>query len=308
MTDLSPIVLSTYSRLTHLKETVSALQANELASKSHLFVLSDGPRFGDEDVVGAVRKYLKTITGFAEVTIIERENNGRVANNRGGMKQILASHGRLIFLEDDVVAAPGFLTYMNEALKKYEQDDRVFNVSAYTPPIAIPASYKYDGYFIRRFNAWGFGIWEDRFNMIDYVSSEVLNDFLKSTSSVSDFIGQGGADMIEMLKLDVAGTIDALDVKAMYAQFLNDMYTLYPTISMARNIGLDGSGIHSRRTKRFDVSLSDKSCHSDLPDSVFVDDQIRKSFVSFRKVTLKQKVLQLLRRMNVNFKSSNYAR
>ena len=54
---LAPIILFTYTRLDHLKETVKALKKNELASESKLFVFSDGPKNGKAvNDVNKVRK------------------------------------------------------------------------------------------------------------------------------------------------------------------------------------------------------------------------------------------------------------
>ena len=72
---LAPIGLSTYARLQHLQKTITALQQNELARDSELFVFSDAPRPGDEEKVAAVRGYLRTLDGFKRVRIVERKIN-----------------------------------------------------------------------------------------------------------------------------------------------------------------------------------------------------------------------------------------
>ena len=83
MNDLSPIGLSTYSRLEHVMRTVSALKNNTLAKHSELHIFSDAAKPGDELKVKAVRDFLKTIDGFKQVFIYEREQNNRIANNGG---------------------------------------------------------------------------------------------------------------------------------------------------------------------------------------------------------------------------------
>jgi len=68
----SPIVLFTYNRLWHTKQTVEALQKNMYAEQSQLFIFSDGPKTEkDEQKVKEVRKYLKTIKGFKNIEIME---------------------------------------------------------------------------------------------------------------------------------------------------------------------------------------------------------------------------------------------
>ena len=57
---LAPIVLFVYNRLDHTKQTLEALQKNELAQESELFIHSDDAK--NEDVilkVNAVREYIK---------------------------------------------------------------------------------------------------------------------------------------------------------------------------------------------------------------------------------------------------------
>ena len=49
--NLAPIGISTYSRIHHLQKTVEALKNNLLASQSELFIFSDAPKAGDEEIV-----------------------------------------------------------------------------------------------------------------------------------------------------------------------------------------------------------------------------------------------------------------
>jgi hypothetical protein len=271
--NLAPIGLSTYARLWHLQQTIAALQKNDLAGESELFVFSDAPRAGNEEKVESVRRYLRTIDGFKAVHIIERSENNRVANSRGGMGMLLDKYGKAIFLEEDIVTAPGFLRFMNQALDKYEHNERIFSVTGYCPPIPIPADYEHDLFFLRRFNGWGVGIWKDRFERVKYISPQEYEDFAARSDRVRLFVEGGGEDMMALMRVDAQGKIDAFDVKAMYAQFLSDQYTVYPSRSLTANIGLDGTGVHCGITSRFDVTLSQKKSFS-FPDVLTVDHRI----------------------------------
>ena len=281
LNDLAPIGLSTYGRLQHLNETVEALQQNTLAAQSELFVFSDAPKPGDEGRVAAVRSYVHTIRGFKKVHIIERESNDRVANSRGGLKRLLDRYGKVVFLAEDIVTAPSFLTFMNEALFKYEENDRVFNISGYSPPINIPADYHHDVFFLRRISAWGFGIWKNRFAQLGYMTPEEFELFASNKTKVKEFVRAGGTDLMLMLKADAYGEIDAGDVKLMYAQFVSDQYSIYPVRSLVQNIGHDGTGVHCGTASKFDVSMSDKSSF-EFPDNVIVDRRIVKANYKFR--------------------------
>ena len=61
--DLAPVVICPYSRHAILKETVTALQNNTLASQTALFIFSDAPYRPDHTAdIQKVRDYLHTIT------------------------------------------------------------------------------------------------------------------------------------------------------------------------------------------------------------------------------------------------------
>ena len=72
--ELSPVVLFVYNRPWHTRKTVDALLGNDLASNSQLVIYSDAPENDDAaQSVIEVREYIRTVTGFKDVKIIERE-------------------------------------------------------------------------------------------------------------------------------------------------------------------------------------------------------------------------------------------
>tara|TARA_R110001583_G_scaffold18565_1_gene73747 strand:+ start:4034 stop:4936 length:903 start_codon:yes stop_codon:yes gene_type:complete len=243
---LAPVAVSTYARVNHLRETVQALKKNTLASQSHVYFLSDAPRQGDEKAVAEVRQYLKTIDGFASVTIFERETNDRVKNNRGGIEYLLDKHDKVIFLEEDVVTAPGFLEFINAGLIKNRDDQNVFAVGGHTPNLIGLKNINSDFYCVRRFHGWGFGIWKNRYEEIGPLPSwkEIKNEPLVMAALMSM-----GADMISMVKLEAAGRINAFDIRSCYFLAKNkEMKMLLPRQTLVTNIGLDGTGEHCDST------------------------------------------------------------
>lgn len=245
--------MSTYTRLDHLKKTIASLQKNTIAQKSSLYVFSDAPRPGDENKVEKVREYLRTVNGFRSVTIVERKDNNRIKNNRGGIKQLLDDLGKIIFLEEDIVTAPGFLQFMNDALDFYENNDKVISICGYCPPIAIPDNYPHDTFILPRFSAWGFATWKNkfdpfRFSTVGFEEKKKDEKFVKKLSA-------GGEDIYKMVEDDCCGKINALDVRVMYHQAINNLYTVYPRQSLVQNIGLDGSGVHCGNSNKFHINF-----------------------------------------------------
>src|SRR5207245_9956414 len=100
------------------QRTLDALAGNEGAANSDLIVVSDGARIADPDSnVAAVRRYVRGVTGFRSVTIVEREQNCGLGNSIiQGVTQVLREHDRVIVVEADLVPSEFLLRFLNEAL------------------------------------------------------------------------------------------------------------------------------------------------------------------------------------------------
>ncbi|MGA0899770.1 MAG: hypothetical protein ACO3SO_05145 [Luteolibacter sp.] len=240
---LAPIGLSTYARLNHLRQTIDSLRSNHLAQESSLFVFSDAAAPGDEAKVQAVREYLATVDGFKRVEVIARVKNGRVENNRGGMRQLLEEFGQIIFLEEDIVTAPGFLGFMNEALNFYRDHPNVLSITGYAPPLEWRSDS--DAFALARFCAWGFGITKENFEKISAIPADAVESLGRPK------LVRCGRDIANMVRLQAEGRLAALDVMAMYRQCCDGSLTIYPRRSLVQNIGHDGSGVHGATSNRF---------------------------------------------------------
>jgi len=287
--DLAPIALSTYSRIGHLKKNIEALQKNELAEESELYIFSDAAKAGDEKKVQAVRDYLKTVDGFKKVYIYEREENNRVENNRGGMRMLLDKYERIIFIEEDVVTSPYFLRFMNDALRIYKDDDRILAITAYAPPIDYPQGYDFDIGLGKRAFCWAFAIWKKQYELIEMDIKK--NDYLKLRLNpfLSSKYKQAGENVILQLRNIAYSRIEALDIRMDYTMFKHDKFVLYPRFSMIQSTGLDGSGENWLvGTNKFDVSLADRRLN--VIPKVNPNIDIMCAMAAIRKCTFNQKL------------------
>ena len=135
----APVLLFTYNRLSHTQRCVEALLKNHLSSESELFIYSDAAKdIAQQESVKEVRNFIHTIQGFKAITIIERDKNWGLAKNIiDGVTTQVNRYGKVIVLEDDLVVAPFFLQFMNEALETYKQDPRHKKVSALCKSIRV---------------------------------------------------------------------------------------------------------------------------------------------------------------------------
>ena len=105
----APVCLFIYNRLYETQRSVEALLMNFLAHETELFIFSDGPK-NDQNrgKVVSLREYLKTITGFKSVEIIESTENKGLANSIiFGVSMVLEKYENVIVLEDDLITKIG---------------------------------------------------------------------------------------------------------------------------------------------------------------------------------------------------------
>jgi hypothetical protein len=279
--NLAPIAIGTYTRLAHLKLTVQALKENTLAHLSRLYILSDAPQAGDEEKVQQLREFANGITGFKQVTVFKRTINGRVANNRGGMHQLMKKYGKVIFLEDDIVTAPGFLQFMNDALVAYEDNPEVLSICGYTPPLDYSQKTLTDAIALPRLIGWGLGLWLDKFEKITPITLDDYQKITATAESRQNVNTQFGKDFINRYKAEAYGHIDGLDNRGSFLQMRTGMFSIHPKQSLVANIGNDGSGLHASKNNKFDVELCRKTANFKLDSTPSVNDHIRQQSIAF---------------------------
>lgn len=239
----APIAIFCYNRLDNLHLTIEHLKKNILADESDVYIFSDG---GKDDVswraVNKVRAYLKTITGFKSVSIIERETNYYLERNIiEGIAYVLHNHDNIIVLEDDICTSPYFLTYMNEALDYYANDQRIMHISGFTN---LDIQGKGDTYFTPHMGGWGWATWRDRWQCFTHFQSreEALQGLTKADE---DKIQYGGA--FQILKMLDKNPIP-WDICWNIIIYKYGGLCLTPTHTLTRNCGLyQGTHFHSSK-------------------------------------------------------------
>lgn len=241
---LAPIVVSVYDRQWHLEQCINALLKNDLAGDSILYVVSDGPSKPEHaDAIENVRKYIDTISGFKEVRKIFHKNNlGMFDSSMLAHKKVFDKHDCMIRMEDDIVCSAHYLEYMNEALDLYADNPKIFGICAYNyPKLKMPKDYRYNVYIWSSFSTWGFGIWRDRYNLVDFQLKR-YNEFALNKEMQKRFyrIRPNSGSLTE----NAMGQKKYADIRYAFHMFMHDLYAIYPIVSLTKNIGNDGMGVH----------------------------------------------------------------
>jgi len=254
----APVLISVYTRLTHLQRCVESLQLNPLAPQTDLFIVSDAPAIPQhQEAVEKVRSYVAGIKGFQSVHLFAWEiNKGSAESIRSARMAIYENYDRQIFMEDDNVVSAVFLNYMNDALSRYANDEKVFGICGYNFLSERPASYKPEAYFMDAISAWGWATWKDKY--MRFFEGYTLPDF-KSTEfkAYSKKYPKPANNLRRMARQQVIWG----DTKVNHYLSQKGMVCLFPCVSLVNNTGWDGTGEHCNQND----NVLGQQIHSGMP-------------------------------------------
>lgn len=283
MNSITPITLFAYNRSDHLRRTLTALAANDLASQTPLTIFCDGEKIPGDPLVAAAREVAHSATGFASVRVVERgENLGLARSIITGVSESFVDQDRVIVFEDDLVSSPYTLRYLNNILDRYEKIPTVFAGGSWSPRpelMPCPPDYSYDVYFLRRFFCLGWVTWKDRWANIDWAVHDF--DELEAVPALQTAMNRScGSDLYPMLRDQLEGKISSWAVRFCYAHFKYGGYSVNPVRSYLTHIGNDETGTHCRTGNNFhenDISFAIPT--PTFPPCVYIDDSLNESFL-----------------------------
>ena len=272
-----------YNRPDALRRTLEALAAADLASETDLFIRIDGPRDeADARKVAAVREVAQAVSGFRRLDVSRSDRNQGLGHSViQGIERILDFSEAVIVLEDDLVVSKGFLRYMNDALRLYADDKRVFSVCGYTNRVDVPEGYAADAYFAPRSSSWGWATWRDRWESVDWNPSPA--SLQKNTAAFNRW---GGSDCAKMLRDWMEGRNKSWAIRFCYSQFLQGKTALFPVRSLVDpSAGFAGDGTNCRRYTRFKFDFDPEGGAAfRFPETVEEIPSVRRSVLKYHSL------------------------
>ncbi len=231
-----------------------ALQQNEGAGESDLFIFSDAPKSADTaDAVQEVREYVRNVKGFSAIHIIEQATNlGLAKSIVDGVTRLCNTFGKVIVLEDDLVTAPYFLSYMNSALDAYEHEGSVMAVHGYMFPLNVQTP---ETFFLSGAYSWGWATWSRAWQLFESDGRKLLDE-IRRRKVAHEFDLNGAYPFTQMLEEQIAGRNDSWAIRWRASVFLANGLSLFPGRSLISNIGFDASGVHCSTSDEYRVRLT----------------------------------------------------
>lgn len=247
MTQYAPIAVFAYRRARGLALTLDALERCPEYAQSRVYVFSDGAsneraRRDVEDV----RKVLHQ-RKTPNMTVFESpQNKGLARSIIEGVTQLCDEHGRVIVMEDDLIASPVMLTWMNQALDAYQDDAQVMQVSAHThrDPEFVQRSH---GHFLPFTTTWGWATWKRAWDKFDTHASGW--EELASNAELSHAFDLNGAyPYAQMMRNQMDGRADSWGIRWYWSVFRNQGLVLFPPETMIFNRGADTKATHGMKS------------------------------------------------------------
>jgi hypothetical protein len=271
---LAPIAFFAYKRPSQTLVSLESLSQCELAQDSKLFIFCDGAKNKDEDErVNEVRRIAAQKDWCGQVEIRHQERNRGLAKSLiSGITELCERYGRVIVIEDDLVLSRGFLSYINLALDKYADKERVLQVSGHVFPFTRKNVVD-SAFFLPVATCQGWGTWARAWNLFDEKASG-QEEIFKNKNVRNDFDLDGAFIYSHLLKEQLNGNIDSWAIRWWLTFFRQSGLCLYPSRSLLKNIGIGGDdATHTKDQADFynDPSWSIDRFEINLPGNVEAD-------------------------------------
>lgn len=237
------LVVFSYNRPNHIAKTLKSIKNNQ----THLidtFIFNDGPKnsFKDKNLVSKTVAIIKKFN-LKKKVYLRNHNIGLKESVKLGLNLIFNryKYDAAIILEDDIIINKYFINYMINALNFYKNKKKIGSITGYnflnkiTQAKELHLSYRH--------SSWGWGTWKNVWKLVNW--NLKYTDIIKNNKKLKK-INQGGEDLIYFLKDDNESKISSWSVYFDICCILNNLFCVFPSKSLLKNIGFDNTGRHCR--------------------------------------------------------------
>ncbi len=259
------IALVAYNRPKHLELTLknlfNALLSKPMQFDPQIIAFVDSPRSRND--IESNQSVLKLLNEFGLQVILRHENIGL----RNNILEILryfkgSEYESLIVIEDDIIAHIDSMKYFFEMFNRYRDDSQVLQISGFSPVRRSTL----DVFRHSRLSTWLWGTWQSKFPevdsfVIDWSKFEIYHWIKQNLTGLSCM-----PDVKDILKAQSEKRINAWSLDLLVYMINFNMRTIYPTATLALNIGHDGSGVNCGKQNYFNWNLKRKNPYFKIPE------------------------------------------
>jgi hypothetical protein len=238
-----PVAVFSYNRPQHLEQCLQSLAQCRRLDECRIYIFSDGAKHENDQGILETRKVIQDWQEVLRADVYCQDKNIGLANSIVfGVSMLCDLYGKAIVIEDDLVLRRDFLDYMIQSLDQYENNPRVFQVSAYIQPIKSVDSAEV--FFLPLVASWGWATWKRAWQLYDGSTQDAEKILLANPRIKRKFDLDDSYPYSTMVLNRFTGKNDIWDAVWGWVVFKNHGLVLYPRSSLVWNGGFDGTGIH----------------------------------------------------------------
>ena len=245
MNSYSPLLgVFAYNRPSHFKRLLISLENFKI---DQIILFIDGPK-NQVDKVNQLYIVNMAKTSRLNFKIIKRKKNlGLKQSLLNGIDYMAKNSNFFTILEDDIVIYENFFKFHYKNLIKYKNKKNIFSICGFQFK-NLEKNYKFlSSLQIKYFIPWGWSCWSDKWKNLRKSNSHLNFEtplYLKNKLKLNNN-NYWSLDLINYCKR-------------------NNFEFIYPTVSLLKNIGFDGSGVNSKVSSSFIMSEKKVSSAKDV--------------------------------------------
>lgn len=255
----APIILFCFNRPNHFERVLNSLKKNVDIDKAEITIHIDGPRNKYDSIqISKINKIIKNnCKFFNNLKIIRRKiNHGCTGSLIKTLNNHFINNSVAIILEDDNLLSKYFYRYMNISLKKFEMNEKVFEISGYRFPIGNDRKKRAEYYPLSI--GWGWATYKRSWKKMNFDKKFLKKEIYSKFKLRIIFTMFGFNNYTKILNNAINDDNKGWDICWTASILLNNAYTLMPPTSFTKNIGHDNSGINSKKTRMWDTKITKK--------------------------------------------------
>ena len=241
------LIVFAYNRPSHLKRVLIAVENYKISNDIYLFI--DGQK-NKTDIVNQKDISISVTTRFKKnyYKVIKRKKNvGLSKSIIDGLNYVTEKYESVIVLEDDVIPYKKFFEFTFKALKRFKNNKNIAAICGYQFPNWDTKSKEINAFLLPNFNSWGWAIWSK--NWKEYSKNIKKIPRVKDKKKFPSFLKKYFHPKYFNKQKRNIWTLNF-----MYYNYVLKKNYIFPSFSLTKNIGFDGTGINSKSTDIFQVT------------------------------------------------------
>lgn len=234
------VAIFAYNRPSHLRRVLISLENYKI---SNTYIFLDGPKNKNDKILQKEIIFQIKYNPYIKLKLkISKKNKGLAQSILKGVNYLTKKYKHVIVLEDDCIPREEFFIFINKLLKNNSYKKNLNPICGYQLPELEYISKKIKALYFDCFIPWGWCVSSDLWlNYLFYLKNKKIsfsNNLLKKITRICKHKENKNIWSKKFIEFNL----------------MLKKKIIFPSRSLVKNIGFDGSGVNSSVTDKFNTS------------------------------------------------------